>query len=51
MRIWLTALVTMLALAALAACNAANNAKYQTGGGGWDNFRADAGREPPAQFS
>jgi hypothetical protein len=50
MKIWLARALAMLAIAALAACNAANNAQYQTPTrGGWDNFRADAASGRPVK--
>lgn len=37
------ALAVLLALATAGCSDAPKDGRYQTGGGGWDNFRADAG--------
>ena len=37
------ALAILLALVAAACSDLPKDGRYQTGGGGWDNFRADAG--------
>jgi hypothetical protein len=38
------ALAMLIALAVVGCSNLPKDGRYQTGGGGWDNFRAEAGQ-------
>jgi hypothetical protein len=39
-----SALAILIALSVVGCSNLPKDGRYQTGGGGWDNFRAEAGQ-------